>query len=120
MLDRESEEQKRRAGDAYVKQVWSTERFDSEVAAIDKRLRALEQRRGDYDANIQRLREVESEGDRLERALREGRLHLTQRGELKIARSRDDLLKGTGKGRGLQRGIFTSGPTVCSSKAGGQ
>ena len=102
---RSIEEQKRRAGDAYVKQVWSTERFDSEVAAIDKRLKALEQRRGDYDANIQRLREVESEGDRLEQALREGRLHLTQRGELKIARSRDDLLKGNGKGRGLHRGI---------------
>lgn len=102
---RSIEEQKRRAGEAYVKQVWSKERFDDEVAAIDKRRKALEQRRGDYDANIQRLRQVKSEGDRLERALKEGRLHLTRRGQLKTARSNDDSLKGNEKGRGLHKGI---------------
>jgi len=54
---------------------------------------------------FQRLRQVESEGDRLERALREGRLHLTHRGQLKIARAHDDPLNGNGQGRGLHRGI---------------
>jgi len=99
------EAQKRRAGDAYVKGIWNKERLDEEVAAIEKRLKALEQRRGDYDANIGRLRQLESEGDRLERALRDGRLRLTHRGELKVARAHDDPLKGNGQGRGLHKGI---------------